>query len=158
MALFLSTFVNKIDKKGRISVPAPFRTAIAGESFQGIIAFRSYKYGAIEACNMERMQRLSASVDDLDFFSDAQDDLASTIFADAQQLPMDGDGRIILPPSLRDHAGLTDAAAFVGRGATFQIWNPEAFAAHQDEARSRVQAGQATVKMRPQANDEEGVA
>jgi MraZ protein len=149
MALFLSTFVNKIDKKGRISVPATFRAALSGESFQGIVAFRSYKHQAIEACSMERMQKLCASVDDLDFFSDKQDDLASTIFADALQLPLDGDGRIILPQILLDHAGISDSAAFVGRGATFQIWMPEAFAAFQDEARARVSEQQTTLKMSP---------
>lgn len=147
MALFLSTFVNKIDKKGRISVPATFRAALSGENFQGIVAFRSYKHNAIEACNMERMQRLCASVDDLDFFSDAQDDLASTIFADALQLPLDGDGRVILPQSLLDHAGITESAAFVGRGATFQIWMPEAFQEFQDMARTRIKGQQPTLKL-----------
>jgi MraZ protein len=147
MALFLSTFVNKIDKKGRISVPAPFRAQLASESFQGIIAFRSYKHAAIEACNMDRMQKLSSSVDDLDFFSDAQDDLASTIFADSQQMPLDGDGRIILPQVLIEHAQLVDTAAFVGRGETFQIWNPDLFAAEQEKARDRVQQKQTTVKL-----------
>ncbi len=149
MALFLSTFVNKIDKKGRISVPAPFRAALSNESFQGIVAFRSYKHQAIEACSMDRMQRLCSSVDSMDFFSDAQDDLASTIFADSLQLPLDGDGRIILPQSLLDHAGITENAAFVGRGATFQIWMPEAFQKFQDQARSRVAEQQTTLKMHP---------
>lgn len=148
MALFLSTFVNKIDKKGRVSVPSTFRAALVGESFHGIVAFRSYKHKAIEACNMTRMQKLCASVDDLDFFSDAQDDLASTIFADALQIPLDGDGRVILPQILLDHASIVDTAAFVGRGATFQIWMPEAFHVFQEEARSRVRAQQATIKMK----------
>ncbi len=147
MALFLSTFVNKIDKKGRVSVPATFRAALSGESFQGIIAYRSYKHNAIEGCSMERMQRLCASVDDLDFFSDAQDDLASTIFADSLQLPLDGDGRVILPQSLLDHAGITEFAAFVGRGSTFQIWMPEAFQEFQDLARTRVKDQQTTIKL-----------
>lgn len=147
MALFLSTFVNKIDKKGRISVPATFRAALAGESFQGIVAFRSYKFQAIEACGMERMQKLCASVDTLDYFSDTQDDLASTIFADSLQLPLDGDGRIVLPQSLLDHAGITDCAAFVGRGATFQIWMPESFSIFQEQARARVREQQTTIKM-----------
>jgi MraZ protein len=150
MALFLSTFVNKIDKKGRVSVPATFRAALTGDAFQGIVAFRSYKHKTIEACSMERMQRLCSSVDDLDFFSDAQDDLASTIFADALQLPLDGDGRIILPQSLLDHAGITEFASFVGRGATFQIWMPEAFQEFQDLARARVTEQQTTLKMNPQ--------
>lgn len=147
MALFLSTFINKIDKKGRVSVPATFRAALSAESFQGIVAFRSYKHSAIEACSMDRMQRLCSSVDNMDFFSDAQDDLASTIFADSLQLPLDGDGRIILPQILLDHAQITDSAAFVGRGATFQIWMPEAFQQFQDEARQRLIHQQTSVKM-----------
>ncbi|MEN8237261.1 MAG: division/cell wall cluster transcriptional repressor MraZ [Pseudomonadota bacterium] len=148
MALFLSTFVNKIDKKGRISVPATFRAALAPESFQGIVTFRSYKYNAIEACGLSRMQRLSESVDDLDSFSDAQDDLTATIFADSIQLSLDGDGRITLPQSLREHAEITDAAAFVGRGATFQIWQPAAFEAMQQQARERVRQQKTTIRLK----------
>lgn len=148
MTLFLSTFVNKIDKKGRISVPATFRQALAQQSFQGIVVFRSYKFPAIEGMGIERMQRLSASVDELDLFSDMQDDLTATIFADSQLLPFDGEGRVILPEPLLVHAGIQTEAAFVGRGATFQIWNPKAFEAQQLLARQRVQEKQATVKMR----------
>lgn len=149
MALFLSTFINKVDRKGRVSVPAPFRAAVRDQSFKGIVAFRSYREAAIEACAIDRMERLSDSVDALDQFSDEQDELASTIFADAHQLPIDGDGRIILPAILAEHAGITDSAAFVGRGATFQIWNPEDFERHQ--ASARIQAGRrnATLRLSP---------
>jgi MraZ protein len=148
MTLFLSTFVNKLDKKGRVCVPAPFRLALSGQSFHGIIAFRSYKLTAIEGMGMDRMQRMSDSVDQLDLFSEAQDDLTATIFADAQMLAFDGDGRIILPQFLLHHAKIQETVAFVGRGATFQIWNPEAFEDHQQEARQRVQDKQATLRLR----------
>lgn len=147
MTLFLSTFINKIDKKGRISVPATFRLALSSQVFNGIVAFRSYKYSAIEGMAIDRMQKLSTSVDELDLFSETQDDLASTIFADAQMLSFDGEGRIILPPILLEHTGISEQAAFVGRGATFQIWNPDAFKAHQDEARKRVQERQSTLRL-----------
>lgn len=149
MGLFLSTFINRVDKKGRVSVPATFRTSLGNSSYNGIVTFRSYKHGAIEACSMDRMQQLSSSVDNLDFFSDTQDDLTATIFADSRQLPMDGDGRIILPQDLMDHAGITDRAAFVGRGATFQIWNPDDFEKLQAEARDRVQRQQTTISLTP---------
>ncbi len=149
MALFLSTFINKVDRKGRVSVPAPFRAAVAGQSFKGVVAFRSYRDATIEACAMDRMERLSDSVDALDQFSDEQDELTSTIFADAHQLPLDGDGRIILPAVLAEHAGITNTAAFVGRGATFQIWSPEAFENHQAEARERAGRRNATFKLAP---------
>jgi len=147
MALFLSTFINKVDKKGRVSVPAPFRAALSGQGFDGIVAFRSYKFPAIEACGYDRMEGLSASVDDLALFSEAQDDLAATIFADARQLPFDSDGRVILPGDLAAHAGITDRAAFVGRGPTFQIWEPKAFQAFQDEARARTRRQGATLRL-----------
>ncbi|MEE8516214.1 MAG: division/cell wall cluster transcriptional repressor MraZ [Alphaproteobacteria bacterium] len=149
MALFLSTFVNKVDRKGRVSVPAPFRAQLVGQTFNGIVAFRSYRQPAIEACGIDRMTNLSESLDELDQFSEAQDDLASTIFADAHQLQFDSEGRVMLPQLLVEHANVTDAAAFIGRGATFQIWEPEAFRAHQETARNRTRDQGATLRLKP---------
>lgn len=148
MTLFLSTFVNKLDKKGRVSVPASFRLVLSKQSFQGIIAFRSFKLPAIEGMGIERMQRLSESVDQLDLFSDSQDDLTATIFSDSQMLGFDGDGRVILTQRLIDHAKIEDNVMFVGRGATFQIWNPDAFEAHQNDARLRIQKNRETLQLR----------
>ena len=153
MALFLSTFINKIDRKGRVSVPPPFRAAVQSQSFKGIVAFRSYREATIEACAMDRMEQLSDSVDALDQFSDEQDEFASTIFADAHQLPIDGDGRIVLPAPLVAHAGITESAAFIGRGATFQIWNPEAFERHEAESRTRAGRRNATFRLAPRDGD-----
>jgi MraZ protein len=147
MGLFLSTFVNKVDAKGRVSVPATFRIALTQEAFQGLVAFRSYKYQAIECCSYTRMEMLSGSLDNLDMFSDEQDDLTATIFADALQLPFDGDGRIILPKKLAEFANITDRAAFVGRGATFQIWSPDSFNQIQTQARERTKDRQATLRL-----------
>ena len=148
MTLFLSTFVNKLDKKGRVSVPASFRLALSQQSFQGVIAFRSFKLPAIEGMGSDRMQRLSETVDQLDLFSDSQDDLTASIFSDAQMLGFDGDGRVVLTQALINHANIQDHVAFVGRGATFQIWNPEAFESYQQEARRRIQANRETLKLR----------
>ena len=147
MLLFLSTFINKIDRKGRISVPASFRAAFAQSVFQGVVVFRSYKYPMLEVCGMERMMKLSESVDRLDLFSDLQDDFSATLFADAHSLPFDGEGRILLPRSLMDYADITEAAAFVGRGATFQVWNPSVFEKYQEESRRRIQSQKETLKL-----------
>jgi MraZ protein len=147
MALFLSTFVNKIDKKGRVSVPASFRASLSNDSFIGFVAFRSYKHDAIECFSYERMLRLSNSIDNFDVFSDASDDLTAAIFADSLQLSLDGDGRVILPKDLLDHASIEDQVAFVGRGATFQLWSPERFKIVQDEARARIKASGMTIKL-----------
>ncbi|MBM3632130.1 MAG: division/cell wall cluster transcriptional repressor MraZ [Alphaproteobacteria bacterium] len=146
MALFLSTFVNKIDKKGRVSVPASFRTSLIPSqtnpqndpSFSGIVVFRSLKHPALEGCGVDRMQRLSNSIDRLDLFSDAQDDLVSAIFADSHLLSFDSEGRVSIPEDFLKFANLTDQVAFVGRGATFQLWSPTVFQKIQDDARDRL--------------------
>lgn len=138
MAIFLSTFVNKLDKKGRVSVPAAYRAALSGLSFGGIIAYRSYTNQAVEACGIDVMERMVASVDHFDLFSDERGDLTSTIFADSEQLAFDPEGRIMLPESLIVHAGITDKVSFVGCGSTFQMWEPETFQAQQVVARERL--------------------
>ncbi len=152
MALFLSTFVNKVDKKGRVSVPAPFRAALSGESYQGFVAFRSHKHDAIECCSYSRMEQLSQSVDTLDMFSQEQDDFTAAIFADSLQVPFDGDGRIVLPKKLLDYIGVAGEVSFVGRGATFQMWLPEKFDAAQVASRARIKEAQSTLKLSPQAS------
>ena len=147
MTLFLSTFMNKLDSKGRVSVPASYRLMLGKQAYQGIIGFRSYKFPTIEGMGIDRMQRLSESVDQFDMFSEAQDDLTAAIFADAQMMAFDGEGRIILPPLLIEHAKIQGMVAFVGRGATFQLWNPELFEQHQNEARKRVREKNTTFKI-----------
>ncbi len=147
MSIFLSTYINKVDAKGRVSVPAAFRHVLSSASFQGVVLFRSYTLQAIEGCSMDRMAQISQSVDRLDLFSEAQDDFLATLFSEAEKFPFDGDGRIMLPVSLRDCGGIKDQAAFVGRGATFQIWAPKIFLAHQEVARERLHQRGATLKL-----------
>ena len=139
MSLFLSTYINRVDKKGRVSVPSAFRSALMNQSFQGIILFRSYTLSALEGFGMDKMEKLSRQIEQTtDLFSQEQDDLSSSIFADAQPLSFDTEGRILLPNLLKEHAQIQENAAFVGRGATFQIWNPDLFQSHQSHARERL--------------------
>jgi MraZ protein len=143
MRLFLSTFTNKVDKKGRVSVPATFRAALAEQTFSGIVAYRSFTAPCIEGCGMDFMQRLSESTQQFAAFSPEQEDLSSLIFADARQLSWDPEGRILLPEDVLAHAGIGEAASFVGKGQTFQVWEPEAYRAVEAEIRARA------VKSRP---------
>ena len=136
MALFLSTFINKVDRKGRVSVPATFRAALGAQSFAGIIAFPSFRLPAIEGTGMDRMEELSARHDALSQFSEDHENLG-VVFADSHELSFDSEGRIVLPPALSEHAGITDLAAFVGLGRSFQIWEPNRFHQHQAAARDR---------------------
>jgi MraZ protein len=138
MALFIDTFVNKIDSKGRVSVPAPFRAALSGQSFHGIVALPTFKYPALQCAGIDWMTRLSSGISTMAVFSDAHDDAASALFGDTKQLAFDGDGRITLLQPLLAHANLSDSAAFVGCGPIFEIWEPAALERRKQEARRRV--------------------
>ena len=127
MALFLSTFINKIDSKGRVSVPAQFRLSLGNPDFSGIVVYESFVNDCIEGCDIERIKKLSESIDNLDPFSEERDAFATTILGSAMQLAMDADGRVILPESLLKKTLIKDKALFVGKGPTFEIWQPEKF-------------------------------
>ena len=153
VALFIDTFVNKVDRKGRVSVPATYRAAVAsatpaGQAFHGIVAFPSFKFAAVQCAGIDWMSELGSRVAQVDLFSDEHDDLTATLFADAKQLPFDGEGRISLPESLAAHAGISDAAAFVGRGSSFEIWQPQALERYKAEARERALAERRTLAQR----------
>ncbi len=145
MTLFLSTFTNKLDKKGRISVPASFRAELSDQEFQGLVLFRSNTHACLEGFAWSYMQEIGGRLDDFDLFSSEQDDLATAIFGDAVQLPWDGDGRILLPAELVDFAQLGENASFVGLGRKFQIWNPEEFSARREKARESVKKKNLTI-------------
>jgi MraZ protein len=134
--LFLSTFVNKVDRKGRVSVPATFRAAVADQSFPGIVVFPSFKHEALDASGIRRMEEMSERLNGLDEFSEEHENL-SMLFASAQALPFDSEGRIVLPENLAEYAHITESAAFVGLGKSFQIWEPNRFADHQAMLRER---------------------
>ena len=142
MTSFLSTFVNKVDRKGRVSVPAPFRAALAGDSYQGIIAYPSLTHTALDGFGramLEELNRrqLDKTMSDGDFeqaLLGGGNSVVDTIMALAHELPFDGEGRIVLPAALTEAAQITDRAAFVGRGSRFQIWSPELFEEHQQGA------------------------
>jgi len=138
MPLFLSSYVNKVDKKGRISVPAPFRSALVGQSFQGVVLFKATNHPCIEGFDFSKMDELSSRLDQFDLFSNEQDDLATAIFGEAIQCPFDSEGRINIPQSLLDYAKITDGAAFVGLGRKFQIWDADAFETRRNAARANV--------------------
>jgi len=158
VALFLDSHVHKIDRKGRVSVPAQFRATLMSQSFAGVIAFPSFRENcdAIEACGIDRMDQLSESLDTLDPFSDEQNDMAAVLFGAAVQMPFDGEGRIILPGHLIAGAGITDQTVFVGCGQTFQIWAPDAYAEFAVAARARAREARTEMRLKRPGSDGPG--
>lgn len=139
MPVFLSSFVNRVDKKGRVSVPASFRAAL-GSDASGIVVFRSLQQEALDGCSIGHLELLSQSLEKQDLSPDTYELIETTIFGGSVQLPFDSEGRISLPEPMTAAVGIDDQVAFVGRRKTFQIWDPKKLAAHEAAARSAARA------------------
>lgn len=139
MGLFLSTTINRLDKKGRVSVPSSFRSVVAQDDFQGVVLFQSYTHECIEGLGMRALTDIQARIDThFDLFSDTHDDMATILFGESVPCGFDADGRITLPKPFIEFAGITDQVAFVGLGNKFQIWSPERLETRKAKARQSV--------------------
>ncbi|MBL4721804.1 MAG: division/cell wall cluster transcriptional repressor MraZ [Alphaproteobacteria bacterium] len=138
MALFTGRHENKVDKKGRVSLPADYRAELAPDQDRAIYVFPSPRVDALIAVDRDFIQGLSDRIErEFDMFSDEEEDFSAVILADAQKISIDGDGRIVLPPDFIAFADIEARALFVGGGSRFQIWRPEAYKEHAERSRAR---------------------
>lgn len=96
---------------------------------------------------MSRMEKLASATDQMGVFDSELDDLSAMLFADARPLQFDVTGRVIIPSDLLEYAGITDTAVFVGRGNSFQIWNPTEFAKTQKNSLNNLRAARPNLKI-----------
>lgn len=144
--LFMDTIFNKVDAKGRVSLPSDYR-AIVKELSTEIVCYRSLSAPCIEGCLEETLDKLATDIENAtDFFSETQDNLTNLIFGDAKRFTFDSTGRIVLTEKLLQHAQITDTAVFVGKGRKFQIWNPENWAKEEARIRAEVMAHRPVLK------------
>jgi len=140
MDRFVSTFTNKMDARGRVSIPAPFRTVLERDGYAGgIYCYPSLDAPALDAGGERLAQTIDALLRALPEYSDERDELSVALYGDVHVIAIDGDGRIVLPEALRVHAGLRGEVTFVGLGEKFQIWAPGQFAERRERAREKVQ-------------------
>jgi MraZ protein len=140
MDRFVSTFTNKIDAKGRISVPASFRAVLERDGYAGgIYCYPSLDAPALDAGGQRLAQNIDRLLEGLPDYSDERDELSVALYGDVVTLGIDQDGRIVLPEALRAHAGISTHVTFVGLGQKFQMWEPARFDARRVRAREKVE-------------------
>ena len=122
--MFLSTYENKLDKKGRVSVPASFRSYLSNLGYNGVICYPSFNNYCIEAWPQDRIEKISNAIDTLNPFEEKKDFFATSILSESINLQFDGEGRILITTKLLKHAKIKNNILFVGQGKTFQIWEP----------------------------------
>ena len=119
--MFLSSYENKIDKKGRVSVPASFRAHINSIGYNGFISYPSFNHAALEACSQDRIEKLSNTIDSLNPFEEKRDFFATSILSESENLQFDTEGRISLSDKLLNHAKIKINILFVGLGKHFKF-------------------------------------
>ena len=151
--MFLSTYENKLDKKGRVSVPASFRLYLSSLGYNGVICYPSFNNQSIEACSQDRIEKLSNTIDSLNPFEEKRDFFATSILSESISLQFDSEGRISLSSKLLKHAKIKNNMLFVGQGKTFQIWEPAVFEKFKDQAKKKSNLYRASLKWEKQFNN-----
>lgn len=143
MEFFLSTFRNRIDAKGRVSVPAPYRALLARKNAEGgLILGPDITAAALVAGGRDYLEGLNRRIDELPDLHPERELLIDGLLPFLSELNLDQEGRIQLGSQFLDHAGLASPgeAIFVGRRHSFQIWEPKAWEARAAEARAKAAA------------------
>ena len=144
--MFLSSYKNKIDKKGRVSVPATFRSHLGSMGYNGFITYPSFNHPALEACSQERIEKLSNTIDSLNPFEEKRDFFATSVLSDSESLQFDTEGRVSLSDKLLKHTKIINSVLFVGLGKTFQIWEPKNFEKFKIFARKKAYQNRSNLK------------
>jgi len=144
--MFLSSYENKLDKKGRVSVPANFRSHLSSIGYNGFVAYPSFNHEALEACSEDRIEKLSNTIDSLNPFEEKRDYFATSVLSESVSLQFDSEGRVLITSKLLDHAKIKNSILFVGLGKTFQIWEPKSFEKFKTVARKKAYQNRSNLK------------
>lgn len=136
--MFLSSHESGVDAKKRVSIPASFRKALAGED--SVFVWPSMDKGCLEGGGARLVAQFERAISRLKPLDPRREALAYAIFGRGRHCKFDEGGRIVLESDLLAHADISDRARFVGLGDRFQIWSPDAHAPRSDELLKLAQA------------------
>ena len=151
--MFLSTYENKLDKKGRDSVPASYRSYLSNLGYNGVICYPSFNNQCLEAWPQDRIEKITNAIDNLNPFEEKKDYFATSILSESVNLQFDSEGRILLTGKLLKHAKIKNSMVFVGQGKTFQIWEPTLFEKFKVTARKKSNINRSSLKWEQKLNN-----
>lgn len=122
-----------IDAKGRIAMPTRYRERLQGENDSSVVLTIDTEERCLLLYALPEWEIIESKLASLPSFNPAARRIQRLLIGHATDVEMDLQGRILLPPLLREYAGLTKHAVLVGQGKKFEIWDE----AHWDECRKR---------------------
>ena len=135
---FWSTYENKIDSKGRVSVPASYRSVLASQREQ-LMVTTGLKHPCLEGQGASRLIQVIQHKENLDVYSE-EAELLETLITNAREMSLDSEGRILLHEEFIAHAELKDKVLFTGAGSLFRLWNPEVWQKREAENKKHIKA------------------
>jgi MraZ protein len=121
--MFMGEFTHAIDDKGRLTIPAKFREDLA----YGAVLTRGYDHNLL-LYPAEAFKRIVARAQELSPTDPDHRALLRLTFSGASEAVPDRQGRILVPPYLREYAGLNGECAIVGVGNSIEIWSRDGWA------------------------------
>jgi MraZ protein len=140
MERYVSHYTLRLDAKGRVSIPSPFRAVLARDGFDGLYCYPALDRPALDAGGNALLAEIEALIGRFPPYSEEREQFSAALYGPSEILKLDGEGRVILSEPLKAHAGIADAVAFVGLGHKFQVWEPNRFRAELAEATEKVRA------------------
>lgn len=142
---FRGESVHKVDTKGRVSIPAPFRRVLEeGDPEWGpglnpnlVIIHGRTERKRLECFTIRAMEEIDAIISTYPAFSEEREELEYFLNTQSSYAALDENGRIVLSQKLRDVIELTEEATFAGMGESFHVWEPAAYAADLAERAER---------------------
>ena len=147
---FRSEILIKLDKKGRVLLPAAFRDELPAEDRGAFVLYHSPTLAGVVNGNSRagfdamlytlRTEALGAKGSLKAALDDESFDAAGYLSASARTIPMEPDGRFSLPAEFADVLEIADGVMLVGKGEKFQLWNPKRWQARRDADKVRMAA------------------
>ena len=138
MDRFVSNTTLRLDAKGRVSIPASFRSVLARDGVAGLYCYPALDQPAIDAGGQALLVEIETLMNRFPPYSGQREEFLVALYGRSETVTIDTEGRVNLPDELKSHAGITDAVAFVGLGHKFQIWEPQRFRTHLAKATATV--------------------
>ena len=135
MSRFLSNATNRIDAKGRVSVPAGFRSVLGERGIQELYCLQDFIYPAISVGGPDLLDRYEKQIASVDPFSPEANRMSLLVHGGGVFMRLDAEGRLMVTDFIRDFTGISSEVTFVGRSDHFQLWRPQAF--HEAQAAAR---------------------
>lgn len=135
LGVFIGEHDNKIDAKGRLSIPAEFRRELeeadpkweSGKPARMVVVYGDERRNYLEVFSIADLQRVHAQIARLPRGSRKRFELQKLYAHQVVMATVDETGRIVLNQKLRNKLGLEDRALVVGNGETFMIWQPDTY-------------------------------